>query len=282
MRRTGAGELGRVLELAAAAPDGNSVALTTHDGRLLLLDPDGEARCGSWPAAATARSPTSRGRPTARGSPTASRRRLGPLAGSCSRGSPTACSSPVTEAAVPATPIPAFTIDGKYLAFLSRRSFDPIYDEHSFDLSFPASWRPFLVPLARAHAVAVRGEPGRPAGLARPRRSRRTRPRSDEPAPATRPRRRRRRPRRPKKEGRGRRPRSSSTSRGCRPRGAGAGGRGPLQRDARGQGLPALVPQPRHRRARRRPRGHRRRRPSGRCWSATTWSGASSTSSPTR
>ena len=43
---------------------------------------------------------------------------------------------------------PTFTTDGRYLAFLSRRSFDPIYDQHSFDLTFPASWRPFLVPLA--------------------------------------------------------------------------------------------------------------------------------------
>ena len=43
---------------------------------------------------------------------------------------------------------PTFTADGRYLAFLSRRSFDPIYDQHSFDLTFPASWRPFLVPLA--------------------------------------------------------------------------------------------------------------------------------------
>src|SRR4029079_16549321 len=43
---------------------------------------------------------------------------------------------------------PTLTADGRYLAFLSRRSFDPIYDQHSFDLTFPASWRPFLVPLA--------------------------------------------------------------------------------------------------------------------------------------
>ena len=28
---------------------------------------------------------------------------------------------------------PAFTLDGKHLAFLSMRSFDPIYDEHAFD-----------------------------------------------------------------------------------------------------------------------------------------------------
>jgi tricorn protease len=43
---------------------------------------------------------------------------------------------------------PAFTLDGLYLAFLSRRTFDPIYDAHSFDLSFPFGIRPYLVPLA--------------------------------------------------------------------------------------------------------------------------------------
>ncbi|TDK24156.1 peptidase S41 [Arthrobacter crusticola] len=43
---------------------------------------------------------------------------------------------------------PVFTRDGRYLAFLSDRSFDPVYDTHRFDLSFPASTKPFLVALA--------------------------------------------------------------------------------------------------------------------------------------
>lgn len=43
---------------------------------------------------------------------------------------------------------PTFTRDGKYLAFLSDRSFDPVYDTHRFDLSFPASTKPYLVALA--------------------------------------------------------------------------------------------------------------------------------------
>jgi len=45
---------------------------------------------------------------------------------------------------------PAFTADGKYLAFLSVRSFDPVYDAQVFDLSFPYGCRPYLVPLAEA------------------------------------------------------------------------------------------------------------------------------------
>jgi tricorn protease len=43
---------------------------------------------------------------------------------------------------------PQFTVDGKHLAFLSMRSFDPVYDTHVFDMSFPYGTRPHLVPLA--------------------------------------------------------------------------------------------------------------------------------------
>ena len=69
---------------------------------------------------------------------------------------------PVTEGRfVDADPV--FTLDGKHLAFLSLRSFDPIYDEHAFDLTFPASWRPFLVPLgARTPSPFGASPDGRP------------------------------------------------------------------------------------------------------------------------
>ena len=43
---------------------------------------------------------------------------------------------------------PVFTTDGRYLAFLSRRTFDPVYDAHAFDLAFPYGARPYLVTLA--------------------------------------------------------------------------------------------------------------------------------------
>lgn len=42
----------------------------------------------------------------------------------------------------------AFTRDGRFIAFLSQRSFDPVYDTHGFDLSFPSSTKPFLIALA--------------------------------------------------------------------------------------------------------------------------------------
>ncbi|MEN3271069.1 MAG: tricorn protease [Pseudonocardia sp.] len=147
LRRYGAGAVGRVLELAAA-PDGSKLALAAHDGRLLVLELAG-SRAGEL-------------RELARGAD-------GEISDLC--WSPDsawlAYSDPVeaglsrimmarladdTLVAVTeprfADTDPTFTFDGKYLAFLSRRSFDPIYDQHSFDLTFPASWRPFLVPLA--------------------------------------------------------------------------------------------------------------------------------------
>jgi tricorn protease len=41
-----------------------------------------------------------------------------------------------------------FSLDGKYLAFLSARTFDPVYDRQGFDMSFAAAVRPYLIPLA--------------------------------------------------------------------------------------------------------------------------------------
>ncbi|MEU6849275.1 S41 family peptidase [Actinacidiphila alni] len=58
---------------------------------------------------------------------------------------------------------PVFTRDGRYLAFLSWRGFDPVYDVHTGDLSFPLGCRPYLVPLNSAtpspFALPVDGRP---------------------------------------------------------------------------------------------------------------------------
>ena len=60
---------------------------------------------------------------------------------------------------------PVFTADGLYLAFLSQRSFDPVYDAHTFDLSFPFGSRPYLVPLAAGTPSPFGPMPdGRPLG----------------------------------------------------------------------------------------------------------------------
>lgn len=42
---------------------------------------------------------------------------------------------------------PAFDPDGKYLYFLSARTFDPVYDAVQFELSFPRAARPYLIAL---------------------------------------------------------------------------------------------------------------------------------------
>ncbi|ARQ70235.1 S41 family peptidase [Streptomyces marincola] len=58
---------------------------------------------------------------------------------------------------------PVFTQDGRYLAFLSWRGFDPVYDVHTGDLSFPLGCRPYLVPLSSAtrspFAITPEGRP---------------------------------------------------------------------------------------------------------------------------
>ncbi|GAA0938736.1 S41 family peptidase [Pseudonocardia zijingensis] len=144
LRRFGAGEVGRVLELAPA-PDASAVALATHDGRLLVLDVAAGAlrqvaRGADREVTDLAWSPDS-----------AWLAYSDPAEAGLSRIMMVRMADDtlvaVTEPRFADTD-PVFTSDGKYLAFLSRRSFDPIYDEHAFDLTFPASWRPFLVPLA--------------------------------------------------------------------------------------------------------------------------------------
>ncbi len=62
---------------------------------------------------------------------------------------------------------PVFTEDGRYLAFLSWRGFDPVYDVHTGDLSFPLGCRPYLVPLSSA-TRPVRALAGRAPGGGRP------------------------------------------------------------------------------------------------------------------
>ncbi|HEV7470912.1 MAG TPA: S41 family peptidase [Pseudonocardia sp.] len=149
LARYGSGELGRVLELEAA-PDGASAALATHDGRLLLIDTVTGAirelaRGAAGEIAGLNWSPDSRW--LAYEDPVEPELTRIMVIRPDTADDPADTHVAVTEPRFVDTD-PVFTADGKYLAFLSRRSFDPIYDEHSFDLTFPASWRPFLVPLA--------------------------------------------------------------------------------------------------------------------------------------
>ncbi|MFC9285309.1 peptidase S41, partial [Streptomyces sp. NPDC057052] len=143
-RRLAAGRLGRVVELAMA-PDGSRAAVAAHDGRLLLVEREtGEVRevdrSEDGDVGGLVFSPDSAWLAWSHPGPR-------PLSGL--KLANTADLS-VTEA----TPLrfhdyaPAFTLDGKHLAFLSTRAFDPVYDEHAFDLSFIEGARPYLIPLA--------------------------------------------------------------------------------------------------------------------------------------
>ncbi|MFV5991152.1 S41 family peptidase [Streptomyces sp. NPDC056231] len=143
-RRLAAGRLGRVLDLAAAA-DGSRFAVASHDGRILIVEREsGEVhevdRSEHGDASGLVFSPDSVWLAWSHPGPGPLRQlKLAHLA-----------DLSVAEA----TPLrfrdyaPAFTVDGKHLAFLSERTFDPVYDAHVFDLAFVGACRPHLLTLA--------------------------------------------------------------------------------------------------------------------------------------
>ncbi|MGA5205261.1 S41 family peptidase [Streptomyces variegatus] len=168
-RRLAPGALGRVRELVSD-PEGERLAVASHDGRLLLADvtedSGGEVteliRSANGPVRDLAFSPDGAwltwshpgiGR-------TLRQIKMARLAGTAE----------ADRLIVDVTngrfedENPVFTRDGRYLAFLSWRGFDPVYDVHTGDLSFPLGCRPYLVPLSSAtpSPFAVNPE-GRPA-----------------------------------------------------------------------------------------------------------------------
>ncbi|BCB89747.1 hypothetical protein Psuf_070600 [Phytohabitans suffuscus] len=150
-RRIGHGEFGRVLELAVA-PDGRTAAVACADGRLLTVALEGEpvvselARSTNAEVTGLAFSPDSALLAWAQpwlprhpdGDRGASQIRLARLA-----------DGTVTDVTPPRfdDSSPAFTLDGRHLAFLSNRAFDPVHDTHLFDLGLLPGVRPYLVPL---------------------------------------------------------------------------------------------------------------------------------------
>ncbi|MCD0453392.1 PDZ domain-containing protein [Actinocorallia sp. API 0066] len=158
-RRLAAGRLGWATELVSS-PDGKTVAVSTRDGRLILVEIEsGEASELAVSAAGQIEdasfSPDSEW--LAWSEPTADPLRRIRLARLGDR-----TIVDVTDGRFEDTS-PCFTQDGKFLAFLSWRGFDPVYDQHVFDLSFPFGCRPYLVPLSAStpspFAPSVDGRP---------------------------------------------------------------------------------------------------------------------------
>ena len=162
-RRLAEGQLGLVDELAAA-PDGSTAAAAARDGRLLLVNvSSGEvtqlAESPDGAVSGLTYAPDSAWLAWSEPGPSPlSRIRLARLAD--------ASVVDVTDGRF-IDDEPAFTGDGKYLAFLSTRIFDPVYDAHFFDLSFPFGSRPYLVPLAAVTPSPFGPLPARPAGRRR-------------------------------------------------------------------------------------------------------------------
>ena len=162
--RLAEGALGFVLNLVPA-PDGTAVAVASHDGRLLLvdLDPNSSGQVTELTASDNGAinglswSPELAWLAWSEPGPSPLRRlRLARVADRQI--------VEVTDRRFSDSD-PVFTADGLYLAFLSVRSFDPVYDAQSFDLSFPFGSRPYLVPLAETTPSPFGPLPeGRPVG----------------------------------------------------------------------------------------------------------------------
>ncbi|MFE1143215.1 S41 family peptidase [Streptomyces rochei] len=196
LRRLASGELGRVLELVSD-PAGERLAIASHDGRLLLLDvPEEDAEVAGALAGGREEPPdTETEAPAGRGGGVTELVRSvnGPVRDLAFSpdGSWLTWSHPgigrslrqirmaridqrdgedggplvvdVTDGRFE-DENPVFTRDGRYLAFLSWRGFDPVYDVHTGDLSFPLGCRPYLVPLSSATPSPFALNPeGRPA-----------------------------------------------------------------------------------------------------------------------
>ena len=167
-RRIAAGQVGRITGLAAA-PDGSAVAVAAQDGRLRVVDAEsGRVRqiAASDNGVITGLTWSPDSAWLAWSQPTEH-----PVGGNLTQLRQLRLARMADGRVYDATDgrfadtEPVFTLDGKYLAFLSMRDFDPVYDAHFFDLTFPYGARPYLLPLDAATPSPFAPElGGRPIG----------------------------------------------------------------------------------------------------------------------
>jgi tricorn protease len=148
-------DIGRVVAMRAA-PAGARVALTNHRHEVLLVDVDADtckvidhSECGRSESVAWSPDGAWLAYPFWT-SPRHSAIKLHAVASGESR--------------LVTTPefrdySPAFDPTGKYLYFLSLRTFDPVYDNVQFELSFPRAARPYLIALQADQRPPFEPEP---------------------------------------------------------------------------------------------------------------------------
>ncbi len=163
-RRLASGEVGRVQEMVSD-PDGERVAIAAGDGRLLLIDVTEESngevteliRSINGPVRDLAFSPDGAWLTWSHPGIGRSLRQI-KMARIKDRSIIDVTNGRFEDEN------PVFTSDGRFLAFLSWRGFDPVYDVHTGDLSFPLGCRPYLLPLSSATPSPFALSPdGRPA-----------------------------------------------------------------------------------------------------------------------
>ncbi len=167
IRRLAALDIGRAVELAVC-PAGDRLAVANHRNEVLVVDlvaesaqliersayggcsglawaPDGRWLCYAAPLSRKATAlrlcflpDGAAPAPDGPGAEAAG----APDAGAPRPGEPVTITAPVLHDLSP-----AFDPEGRYLYFLSYRTFNPVYDSLHFDLGFPRGARPYLIPL---------------------------------------------------------------------------------------------------------------------------------------
>jgi tricorn protease len=138
-------ELGRVVELVPS-PDGRRLAITNHRNQLLVVERENTTtKVLDAPSAGRPGEPawSPDGRWLAWASPASEHARQIRLANLEDE------SGRVYDVTPPRfhDSCPTFDPEGRWLCFLSHRTFDPVYDNLLFDMGFPKGVRPYLVTL---------------------------------------------------------------------------------------------------------------------------------------